>query len=54
MIKLTDFDKNKLFGFVYAANERYLESQMSFNDALKLKEDGQIYFQKAYNHIYIC
>ena len=53
MIKLTDFDKNKLFGFVYAANERYLESQMSFNDALKLKEDGQIYFQKAYNHIYL-
>ena len=53
MIKLDDFDKNKLYGFIYSINERYLESLNSFKDALKIKQDGQIYYQMAYVHIYL-
>ncbi len=53
MIKLTDFDKMKLSGFIYADAERYLESQLSFKDALKIKDDGQIYYQMALNHCYL-
>ena len=49
MIKLTDFDKLKLSGFIYADAERYLESQLSFKDALRIKDDGQIYYQMALN-----
>ncbi len=50
MITLNEFEKNKLAGFVYPAFGRHLEALQSFEDALMIKEDGQIYFQMALSY----
>ena len=53
MITLTQFDKYKLEGFVYLSREMYNDSLESFEKALKIKEDGHIYFQMAYDYVYL-
>ena len=44
MIKLTEFDKYKAKGFIYETNNKYKDAIACFNKALKIKEDGQIYY----------
>ena len=46
MIALNQFDKLKLEGFVFSSHELYEDSLKSFNKALEIKEDPQIYYQK--------
>lgn len=53
MITLNEFEKLKLQGYIYSSQERYLESLQDFEKALKIKNDGQIYFQMAYVHVYL-
>ena len=53
MFALSEFNKLKLQGYIYSINERYSESLYCFNDALNIKEDGQIYCQMAYCYAYI-
>lgn len=53
MIELTDFDLHKLYGYIYSICDKYDESLMEFNEALKIQEDGQIFFQMAYCFAYL-
>lgn len=53
MITLTQFDKLKLEGFVFSSHELYEDSLESFNKALEIKEDPQIYYQMAYCYCYL-
>lgn len=53
MIALNQFDKLKLEGFVFSSHELYEDSLESFNKALEIKEDPQIYYQMAYCYCYL-
>lgn len=53
MVQLDQFQKYKLEGFIYSVHELYQDSIDSFEKALEIKTDGQIYYQISYCYCYL-